>query len=359
MSDGRGDGPDPQAPVGDQEGVLVRAVQRTAVLHHAHPPGGDLVVHPVVEDDHAVGGVLLDAVPRQLPFPATLAGDHRGELVVLQPPQQPGELVPHDRLVAQGAEQHLDRVQDHSPGAHRLHRGRQADEQAVEVEVARRHDLGRIDPDRIDDQAPVGLESGQVEAERGHVRRQVGGRLLERQQDARLVELLCTAHQELQPEQRLARTRASGDQGRPAARQPTAGELVEPPDARRRLGQRGSDGRRRPGRVDRRRHVASRVDLIKLVAMTRSGGRDQRRRRRALRRASLGCGAWSASISPRPLSTPKDVARAHRAIEPLHSHLYFAPEHDEHLSRARAAAGPDGVLRRAGRPRWGRSAPAS
>ena len=29
---------------------------------------------------------------------------------------------------------------------------------------------------------------------------------------------------------------------------------------------------------------------------------------------------------------PKDVARAHRAVEPLHSHLYFAPEHDEYLS---------------------------
>ncbi len=26
------------------------------------------------------------------------------------------------------------------------------------------------------------------------------------------------------------------------------------------------------------------------------------------------------------------VARAHRAVEPLHSHLYFAPEHDERLS---------------------------
>jgi hypothetical protein len=29
---------------------------------------------------------------------------------------------------------------------------------------------------------------------------------------------------------------------------------------------------------------------------------------------------------------PALVARAHRAIEPLHSHLYFAPEQDEHLS---------------------------
>ncbi|MGY1703901.1 hypothetical protein ACI79C_04940 [Geodermatophilus sp. SYSU D00697] len=27
-----------------------------------------------------------------------------------------------------------------------------------------------------------------------------------------------------------------------------------------------------------------------------------------------------------------DVARAHRAVEPLHNHLYFAPEQDEHLT---------------------------
>jgi hypothetical protein len=34
---------------------------------------------------------------------------------------------------------------------------------------------------------------------------------------------------------------------------------------------------------------------------------------------------------PEPHFDPALVARAHRAIEPLHSHLYFAPEHDEHL----------------------------
>ncbi|MGY1813940.1 SCO6745 family protein [Blastococcus sp. SYSU D00820] len=31
---------------------------------------------------------------------------------------------------------------------------------------------------------------------------------------------------------------------------------------------------------------------------------------------------------------PGTVARAHRAIEPLHNHLYFAPEHDQHLAAA-------------------------
>jgi len=34
---------------------------------------------------------------------------------------------------------------------------------------------------------------------------------------------------------------------------------------------------------------------------------------------------------PEPHFDPTMVARAHRAIEPLHSHLYFAPEHDERL----------------------------
>jgi hypothetical protein len=35
---------------------------------------------------------------------------------------------------------------------------------------------------------------------------------------------------------------------------------------------------------------------------------------------------------PAPALGPKTVARAHRAVEPLHSHLYFAREHDEHFS---------------------------
>src|SRR3954465_8397042 len=33
-----------------------------------------------------------------------------------------------------------------------------------------------------------------------------------------------------------------------------------------------------------------------------------------------------------PVLDPTAVARAHRAVEPLHSHLYFAPEHDEHFA---------------------------
>lgn len=35
---------------------------------------------------------------------------------------------------------------------------------------------------------------------------------------------------------------------------------------------------------------------------------------------------------PTPVFDPALVGRAHRAIDPLHSHVYFAPETDEHLS---------------------------
>jgi hypothetical protein len=35
---------------------------------------------------------------------------------------------------------------------------------------------------------------------------------------------------------------------------------------------------------------------------------------------------------PASVLDPAAVARAHRAVEPLHSHLYFAPEHDERLA---------------------------
>ena len=57
----------------DQERELVGAVGRAAILDDAQPPGGDLLVHAVVEHDHAVGDVLLQAVARD----ASLAAARR------------------------------------------------------------------------------------------------------------------------------------------------------------------------------------------------------------------------------------------------------------------------------------------
>ena len=45
-----------------------------AVLHDPQPAGGDLLGHPVVEEDDAVGDVLLQALARERSL-APLAGD--------------------------------------------------------------------------------------------------------------------------------------------------------------------------------------------------------------------------------------------------------------------------------------------
>ena len=109
------------------------------------------------------------------------------------------------------------------------------------------------------DEAAVGFEGGEVEPEGGGVVGQVGGQLLERQQHAGLVELRGPAHQELDPEEGLARARAAGDQRGPAGGQPAAGQLVEAPDARGHLRQPGPSCRRARRAVVRRGHWTSRV----------------------------------------------------------------------------------------------------
>ena len=62
----RGDRQHRDAPLVDDERVLVGAVGGAAVLDHAQPPRRDLLVHPMVQQDHAVGDVLFDALAREL-----------------------------------------------------------------------------------------------------------------------------------------------------------------------------------------------------------------------------------------------------------------------------------------------------
>ena len=81
------------------------------------------------------------------------------------------------------------------------------------------------------------------------------------------------------------------------------------------------------------------MDLIKLVAMTRRAegfSAAAGRKGSAPPPGGLQCIARVRRMVSVDQSTPsldpKDVARAHRAVEPLHSHLYFAPEHDEYFA---------------------------
>ena len=89
-----------------------------------------------------------------------------------------------------------------------------------------------IETEGVDGEEAVALELVEVEPEGGNVGGQVALGLLEGDQDAGLAEVTGTADQELDPEQGLARACCSGHQRRPAARQPAAGDLVEPVDSR-------------------------------------------------------------------------------------------------------------------------------
>ena len=75
------------APLADEEGIFVGPVRRATILHHAQSPRGDLIVDSVVEQDHAIGHVLLQPVAGQRSL-ATLARDDRRHAAVLQPAEQ-------------------------------------------------------------------------------------------------------------------------------------------------------------------------------------------------------------------------------------------------------------------------------
>ena len=132
----------------DEEGKLVGAVGRAAVLDDPQPAGGDLLDDAVVEQDHAVGDVLLQAVAGQRAL-APLAGDDGGDALVLEPAEQPAELGPQDGGVGQAAEQDLDGVQHDALGADRVDGVAEADEQPFEVVLAGLLDLAPLDVDVV------------------------------------------------------------------------------------------------------------------------------------------------------------------------------------------------------------------
>ncbi len=91
-------------------------------------------------------------------------------------------------------------------------------------------------------QQMVPLEPVEVEAQRGDVGAHLFCRLLKGDQDAWLAMLPGASDEEMQPQQRLAGSRAARNQRRPAMGQTAPGDLVESADPRRGLRQRGAYG---------------------------------------------------------------------------------------------------------------------
>jgi hypothetical protein len=243
----RGDRQHLDAALVDEERILVGTVGGAAVLDDAQAPGGDLPDDPVVEQDHAVGHVLLEPVAGERAI-APLGGDDRGHLPLLEPAEQPAQLGAQHRLVGQATEQGLDGVQGDALGADRVDGVTEADEQRLQIVVAGLLDLAALDVDVVHGQLPAADQVVQAEAQGADVLAQLLGGLLEGHEHARLAVADRAVYEELHRQQGLAATGTAADQSRPAPRQAAEGDLVETGDARRSLGQSANDGR--PGPVD-------------------------------------------------------------------------------------------------------------
>ena len=160
--------------------------------------------------------------------------------LVLQPAKQAAQLGAQDGGVGQPGEERLDGVEHHALGADAVDRVPQPDEQPFQVVLARLLDLAALDVDEVEHQFLLRDQRLEIMPERGEVRRQLLGVLLEGHEDARLAELHRAAHEEFHGQQRLAAAGAAAQERRPPLGQAAAGEFIQSLDAGGRFGQRGA-----------------------------------------------------------------------------------------------------------------------
>ena len=235
----RRDGQHSDAVVTDEEGIFIGAMRRAAVFHHPQMPRGNLFIDPMVEHDDTVGHIFLQPMARQV-FAPGLGSDERRHAFVFEPAEEPAQLGAQDGLVGQAGEQRFQRVQHHAFGADGINRVTEPDEQPFQVILAGLLDFTALDVNVIEQNFFAPDQARQIKSEQRDVALQLGFRLLEGHENARLAELHRSAHEEFRGQQRLAATRAAAHQRGPPARQPAAGDFVETLDARRTLGQTSS-----------------------------------------------------------------------------------------------------------------------
>src|SRR4029450_2083204 len=146
---------------------------------------------------------------------AALAGDDRRHALVLQPAEQTPQLGAEDRLVLQAREERPGGAQHDALGADRVDGEPEADEEPLEIVVARLLDLAALDPDVVEHDLLLLDQPRQVEAERRHVLRELVAALLEAHEHARLAELHRAVDEEADGEERLAAAGSAADERGP------------------------------------------------------------------------------------------------------------------------------------------------
>ena len=205
---------------------------RAAELQDLDRPASNLAVEHIAQDHDVVGDELLDAESRDVPvIIRTLGGEDRRHLHPLERRRDPEQLAAHDRLIRELREYRAERIHRHALRSDLLDGVLHPREQRAEVEAAA---LDRLDTGirrRIDErQATRSLPLLEIPPEAAHVRPNVFGGLLERDEHAVLTRL-DSSREELHRKYRLSTPRRPGDQGSAMHGKPPFRDDVEARDA--------------------------------------------------------------------------------------------------------------------------------
>lgn len=113
----------------DQEGRFVGTVTGAAVLDDAQSSRRDLVRDAMIDNDDAVGNILLEPLAGER-VGASLSGDHGRDPAVLQPGKQTPELGAQHARIVQPRKERLDGVEHDAAGANAAQRMVQANEES-------------------------------------------------------------------------------------------------------------------------------------------------------------------------------------------------------------------------------------
>ena len=144
------------------------------VFDHPQPPGGDLVLHTLIQQDDRVRDVFFDAVPGQRPL-APLPGDDGSDAEFFKIAEQAAQFGAQQHLVGQPPEQGLHRVQDHPFGPHAVNGVLYSDEEAFQIVLAGFFDLAALDKDKIQGQRPGLFQGRQVKPQGSRIFGQLPG----------------------------------------------------------------------------------------------------------------------------------------------------------------------------------------
>ena len=162
----------------------------------------------MIEQDHAIGHVLLDPIARQAPF-AALGGYDRRELSVLEPIEQASQLGSDNGFIGNARKQRVDRVEHDATRAYAFHRVIEADKQGLEIVLTGLMHLLPLNFDVVGREQAAFFKAGQIKAKRGDVHAEIVNPFVERNQEARLPVVDRAAHKEGGRKQGLAATGAA------------------------------------------------------------------------------------------------------------------------------------------------------